>query len=86
MAKLKGWVAEDESMHRVEFEVDEQGIMSARKEGEIWDYSDALDDYVDVIDDEVFTERTDTFGCISYKNIVKLSEWFETHGAKEAAY
>lgn len=82
MTTLKGWVIEHESMHCVEFNIDSKGMMSARKEGEIWDYSDALDDYVYVIDDEVFTERTATYGRISYKAAVKLSEWLEKNGAK----
>ena len=85
--ELKGWISEsDESMHRVEFSIDKEGMVSARRDGEIFDHSDDLSDFVQFCNDAVYTERTATYGRISYKAAVKLSEWFRANGAKGAYY
>jgi hypothetical protein len=85
--KLKGYTHQsDGAMHKVEFEIDDEGMVSAHIDGEIFDYSDNLDDYVSFCNDAIFTGNIQHVDEITYRCPIKLSEWFKTNGAKGVYY
>ena len=78
--ELKGFVLDDDhSMHVVSFEI-EDGVMFARRDGEIWDYSLDPNDFIKIIDDKVYTMWTREYDKVTYDEIVSLSEWLTKNG------
>lgn len=85
--ELKGWIKDAGNvMSSVEFSEHEEGMMSARLNNEIWDYSPEPNDFVDYCDDAIFTECNIVDGKIVYGGVVKLSEWLEANNIKGAYY
>lgn len=80
--KLEGWIFHrDKGMRHVEFEMDGNGC-SARMDGEMWDLSDEPMDYVDYVDDRVYTiaEQAPDNSTVNYFNPVSLEEWLKDNG------
>ncbi len=84
--ELKGWINDSEATYPVSFEIYSDGMVDARLDGEIWDYSSELDDFVSRVNDRIYTERIETDSQTTYGSAVKLSEWFKKNGAKAAHY
>jgi hypothetical protein len=84
MSKLEGWIFHrDQGMRRVEFEM-EDGGWSAYMDGEIWDLSEEPMDYVDYVDDRVYTiaEPAPDNSMVGYFNPVSLEKWFTDQGVE----
>lgn len=79
--ELKGFVLDDDhSMHAVSFEI-EDGVLFARRDGEIWDYSQDPNDFIKLIEDRVYTMWTREYDDkMTYDHIVSLSQWLVKGG------
>lgn len=82
--ELKGWIFHrDQGMRCVEFEI-EDGSFCARMDGDIWDMSDEAMDFVDYVDDRVYTiaEPSPDNSMVGYFEPVSLEKWFKENGVE----
>jgi hypothetical protein len=78
---IKGWTHwPDQGMHKTEFTIDRHGF-AARADGEMWDYSEDPNDFVEFIVDGKLYTKVKTFGSdpeeakIEYTDPIDLSKW-----------
>lgn len=54
--------------------------MSARRDGDIWDYSEDPNDFIKLIKDKVFTRDVTHDNMVVYDNVISLSKWLVEGG------
>ncbi len=86
---LKGWSFFMGYLHKVSFvrskngwisSKDSKSSFSADMDGETWDYSDDIEDFIKVTNDCVYTNMIQGNGSLTFNETVNLSEWVKSNG------